>query len=467
MTGTLPSEVFHLPSLEKLRLRNNTLQGSVNDMFNDVAFERANLAILDLSMNNLTGKLPGSLFSSRALRELYFGDNQLMGTIPAFNDFNGLYKLYLNGNDLSGSIPESISTLSGLTVLNISSNRLDGTIPPGIGQMTSLERLDMNNNMISGSIPYQIENLGDLRSLDGSRNRLNGTIPDELGMLTDITAIDLSRNDLSGTVPSSLAALENLVEIQLNINRLTGTLSADFSAINKLLFINIANNTMRGSLEEVYCEAGRIPRIVADCDGEVECSCCQKCCNSAGGCFDKEVNFCGFQPIVDQYMETNINRDTECNCVDENKAIQCQFVEGQPCESCNTDESICTTVNYAKISVDTRFYAFFTLDFEYTKGYNHSVNLWLAYMSSLCAVSIDGTPCESCEIFPCGPSGQRSPRISCKNIDGINSTFDGCAENQENDVGIYSFFHLMNWGTFYSRNSCEVPNVFDNTNLFS
>ena len=54
--------------------------------------------------------------------------------------------LDLRGNELSGSIPASLSLLSLLTTLILSKIELQGTIPPSLSVLTALTDLDVYNN---------------------------------------------------------------------------------------------------------------------------------------------------------------------------------------------------------------------------------------------------------------------------------------------------------------------------------
>ncbi|XBH59737.1 hypothetical protein VPH35_114429 [Triticum aestivum] len=72
----------------------------------------------------------------------------------------------LSLNNLTGEIPDGITSLSGLLNLNFSFNQLRGKIPGRIGAMKSLESLDLSRNNLSGEIPTSLSDLTYLSSLD-------------------------------------------------------------------------------------------------------------------------------------------------------------------------------------------------------------------------------------------------------------------------------------------------------------
>ena len=69
--------------------------------------------------------------------------------------------MYLNSNQLTGSIPPEIGNLTNLTHLYLRDNQLTGIIPPEIGNLTNLILLSLINNQLTGLIPDEICNQGD------------------------------------------------------------------------------------------------------------------------------------------------------------------------------------------------------------------------------------------------------------------------------------------------------------------
>ncbi|XP_031261135.1 leucine-rich repeat protein 1-like [Pistacia vera] len=70
-------------------------------------------------------------------------------------------------------------------------------------------RLEIYSNQINGSIPAELGSLTNLLSLDLYKNQLSGPIPDSLGNLKALLFMRLNDNKLTGTVPQSVKALTN------------------------------------------------------------------------------------------------------------------------------------------------------------------------------------------------------------------------------------------------------------------
>ena len=91
--------------------------------------------------------------------------------------------------------------------MNLRDNQLIGSIPPEIGSLTNLNRLFLYNNQLAGSIPIEISNLTNLTELGLENNRLTGPIPSEISNLTNLTKLILNDNQLTGVIPEIICDL--------------------------------------------------------------------------------------------------------------------------------------------------------------------------------------------------------------------------------------------------------------------
>ena len=151
-------------------------------------------------------------------------------------------KLSLSYNQLTGSIPAELGSLTNLQELSLSGNQLTGSIPVELGNLTNLQELSLGGNQLTGSIPAELGNLTNLQYLYLGGNHLAGSIPAELGNLTNLQELNLSRNQLTGSIPAELGNLTNLRRLYLNSNQLTGSIPAELMNMTSLYYLSICDN---------------------------------------------------------------------------------------------------------------------------------------------------------------------------------------------------------------------------------
>ncbi len=158
------------------------------DWFGVEADSNGNVTELELSGNNLSGTLPASLGSLTSLTTLDLSDNRLSGTIPDLGALSSLTTLNLGDNQVSGTIPDWLSSLTSLTTLNLRDNGLTGPIPDALGNLNQLDVLYLDNNQLSGPIPAALGDLSGLQATRFAGNSLTGCVPDGLRRL--VTSLD-------------------------------------------------------------------------------------------------------------------------------------------------------------------------------------------------------------------------------------------------------------------------------------
>ena len=202
-----------------------------------------------LDENNLNGSIPPELGNLSNLGGLCLSYNQLSGSIPPeLGNLSKLRYFDMCCNSLSGSIPPEVGNLGNLRGLNLAENQLSGIIPPELGNLSNLECLYMYSNQLSGSIPLELGNLSNLRSLDLDDNQLIGSIPLEIGNLSSLTDLWLYNNQLSGIIPPELGNLGNLEQLYLCFNQLSGIIPPELGNLNNLVDLDLGSNDLVGSI---------------------------------------------------------------------------------------------------------------------------------------------------------------------------------------------------------------------------
>ncbi|KAI9086267.1 hypothetical protein K1719_031721 [Acacia pycnantha] len=85
-----------------------------------------------LSAKNLTGNIPSGIARLTGLVELWLDGNMLTGSIPDFTGCMDLKIIHLENNQLTGEIPSSLANLPNLKELYVQNNMLSGAVPSGL-----------------------------------------------------------------------------------------------------------------------------------------------------------------------------------------------------------------------------------------------------------------------------------------------------------------------------------------------
>ena len=135
--------------------------------------------------------------------------------------------LDLQGNNLQGTIPESIYDLPSLSLFDISNNTdLGGALDSRVGQLSSLARLMASNTNLGGTIPDELYHLSRLQDVHLSHTNVTGPLTETIRFLNaTLTELNLRNSRFSGQLPTALDSLTQLEKLFLNENKFTGTIS--------------------------------------------------------------------------------------------------------------------------------------------------------------------------------------------------------------------------------------------------
>ncbi|EFJ35636.1 hypothetical protein SELMODRAFT_405170 [Selaginella moellendorffii] len=248
LSGKLWPVWCRLPSLQFADFSNNNLSGHLT--FDGCQYNASSrLQVLNLLNNSLSGSIPQSISTIRALKYLNLGQNNLTGSIPqGLWNLVQLRELYLADNALSGSIPPELGYLTNLQHLSLASNQLSGSIPPELGYLTNLQHLILASNQLSGSIPPEISNCTLLREMALMRNFLSGEISSSIGNLSNLRILALTGNNLTGNLPPSFSGLTSLKMLDVGYNSLSGPFPDAVKDMASLRYLSVSTNWMKGPI---------------------------------------------------------------------------------------------------------------------------------------------------------------------------------------------------------------------------
>ena len=136
----------------------------------------------------MTGLIPSSLHGCKHLTKLNLSSNNLYGRIPPelFSIYTLSEGLDLSYNQLTEDIPAEIGRLINLNSLRLSNNKLSGEIPSTLGECILLDSLHLEENFLQGSIPNSFISLRGIAEMDLSQNNLSGSIPEFFESLSSL-----------------------------------------------------------------------------------------------------------------------------------------------------------------------------------------------------------------------------------------------------------------------------------------
>jgi hypothetical protein len=144
-----------------------------------------------------------------------------------------------------------------------------------------LQNLDLSENQLSGTLPDSVMSLSSLHTLYLHQNRLNGTLPTSVGVLSALRILSIFGNELSGAIPTELGSVASMEQLVAHGNQFAGTipLAIGDQWTKMVAFFVDGNDGLTGDMPASICEL-QLAQLYADCQ-RIRCSCCTFCCVNA------------------------------------------------------------------------------------------------------------------------------------------------------------------------------------------
>jgi Leucine rich repeat len=161
LLGSIPDILYtNMTKLQNVYLHENRLTGTLSS----TGFRQlSSLTHFFVNANQLTGSLPITLGSNGTtadtatpLKWLNLYNNSFSGTIPLNWNLANLFLLDLGQNQLSGRIPDDwVTDMVDLSILYLNNNRLSGSFPANFGTIGNgrMWLVKVNDNLFTGVIP--------------------------------------------------------------------------------------------------------------------------------------------------------------------------------------------------------------------------------------------------------------------------------------------------------------------------
>jgi len=259
--STVPRSLMSLKNIQMLDLSSNKIQGPVpewlwktwshsltymnlsHNNFSSLDLSshflpNKQLQTLDLSFNNLHGKIP--VPGHPIDRQLLDYSNNVFSSIPEnFSYLTQTVYLSFARNRLSGQLPDTICKARMLEVLDLSYNNFSGKIPPCLIEDVHLSILNLRENSFEGTLSFVIKDQCTLQTIDLNGNKIEGPLPGLLSNCNELEVIDFGNNHISDKFPSWLGKLSSLRVLVLRSNQFYGSICE---------IIDLASNNLSGVL---------------------------------------------------------------------------------------------------------------------------------------------------------------------------------------------------------------------------
>lgn len=176
----LPLQLGELTGLTKLTMSFNLFEGELDLEQKEVIDKFQYLQHLELESNYFSGSIPGHIGRKPQLIYLYMRRNNMNTTLDFLHagQMKNLFALWLDGNEVYGTLPTQIGLLGNLASLSLASNQMTGSIPVEMGDAPKLQRIWLYGNKLTGTIPNELQQLTKLEVFETHQNKITGAMPE-------------------------------------------------------------------------------------------------------------------------------------------------------------------------------------------------------------------------------------------------------------------------------------------------
>lgn len=205
---------------------------------------------IQIGHQNLEGSLPSNLASLTNLERLEVQWNKLSGDFPSLSGLSSLEVIMISNNNFSSIPSDLFKGLSVLLSVDLDNNPFKGwQIPESLKDASTLQNFSANSANVIGKIPdfFGPDSFPGLVNLHLSFNSLEGGLPESFSGF-QIQSLWLngqkSVSKLSGRI-DVIQNMTSLKEVWLHQNAFSGPLP-DFSGLNELQVLSLRDNKFTG-----------------------------------------------------------------------------------------------------------------------------------------------------------------------------------------------------------------------------